>query len=179
MTTDQARVALSEHSTVRVNLIGPAPDSAPYTRVVLQQGRAVVLAGDVPARAELNMPDYEVRAYAGGTLRSPEPASEELFANGGFVAPPEDPGEVFAGWKVNPNPDRRAGGRPGDHPHGGGGAASVELTRPAQNTGAQWIVISQDLQPAAGRLLSQPDPASAGESGGPTGRYRVPVGHIR
>jgi hypothetical protein len=145
VTTDQARIALGEHSTVRVNLVGPAPDSAPYTQVVLQQGRAVVLDGDVPARAELTMPDYQVRAYAGGTLRSPEPASEELFVNGGFAAPPEDPGEVFAGWQVTPNLTAEpSGGQVITHTETVE-PRSVELSRSAQNTGAQWVLISQDL----------------------------------
>ena len=141
--TAQADVALGDNTTARVSLVDATPGNAPYTLVVLKFGRAAVREGD--AHAQL-VPDEQVRAYAGGTLHSPEPASDELLANGKFEDPPQDPDEAWAGWTIDPVPVAGTASGAQVITHTGGiELQSTELTRAANQTGAQWVVLKQDL----------------------------------
>lgn len=142
---DQVRTTIPDGATVRVSLVGAVQTGVPYTQVAVVTGAPVVALGGSYARPG---PGEMVRAFAGGTLRSPEKTQEELFANGNLVAPPEDPTEVVQGWKLVPNPNTTVD-PPQAITHTEALAAtevwSVELTRAADQEGPEQIVMQQDL----------------------------------
>ena len=144
VTTAQTRISLGDNTTVRVSTLGAEPNTPALTQVVLQGGTAVVMAGNEYARPK---PNEMVRVVAGQPLPTPEPATDELFANGGFETVAEEPDEAFAGWAALPGPNA-----PIDGAHvvthteeTAGEPRSIELTRAATQSGATRVTVKQDL----------------------------------
>lgn len=145
--TAQARVVLGDNTTVRVSLLGAPQTTTPYTQVVAQGGSVLVRAGATGAARP--QPGEMVRAYAGGTLRSPEAASDELLANAELVTPPQAPNEIWAGWTASPGPEDTTA-LTGAHvithtTESGIEPTSFELTRSSRATGTSQVVVRQSL----------------------------------
>jgi hypothetical protein len=144
VTTAQARISLGDNTTVRVSTLGAERTTPALTQVVLQGGTAVVAADNEYARPK---PNEMVRVVAGQPLPTPEPATDELFANGGFESGADEPDEAFAGWAALPGPNA-----PIDGAHvvthteeTAGEPRSIELTRAADQSGATRVTVKQDL----------------------------------
>ena len=142
--TEQARITLADNTTARVSLVHGPASAPPYSQVVAQGGTTLVWVGDQAAHPA---PGQQVRAYAGGTLLSPERASDELFRNVEFVTPPEAPDEVLAGWTASPGPrDPQDGAHVITHTEAVDlEPRSVELTRATNAQGGLKVVLHQEL----------------------------------
>jgi hypothetical protein len=144
VTTAQARITLGDNTTVRVSTLDAGQNSPATTQVVVQGGTTVVGAGNEYARPK---PNEMVRVVAGQPLPTPEPATDELFANGGFESVAEEPDEAFAGWSAQPAPNAPVeGAHVITHTEETAGEPrSIELSRSASQAGATRVTVKQDL----------------------------------
>jgi hypothetical protein len=144
VTTAQARISLGDNTTVRISTLGAERNTPALTQVVVQGGTCVVSAANEYARPK---PNEMVRVVDGRPLATPEPATDELLANGGFETLAEEPDEAFAGWAALPGPNA-----PIDGAHvvthteeTAGEPRSIELTRADTQSGATRVTVKQDL----------------------------------
>ncbi len=144
VTTDQAQITLGDNTTVRITMLAAVRTTPASTQVVVQRGTTVVMANNEYARPK---PNEMVQVYTGRPLATPELATDELFANGGFETPPDDPDEVYAGWIALPGPTAPIeGAHVITHTEETAGEPrSVELTRSATQSGATRVTVKQDL----------------------------------
>ncbi len=144
VTTDQVRITLSDNTTVRITMRAAGRNTPASTQVVVQGGTTVVTAHNEYARPK---PNEMVQVYADRPMPTPEPATDELFANGGFETPADDPEEVYAGWVALPGPNAPVeGAHVITHTEETAGEPrSVELTRSAFQSGATRVTVKQDL----------------------------------